>query len=367
MFLSDRLTLDAPRRTADGYLAVRAKAARAGVQDYLGYEVDPKGERFKATDKVSVYRPESEVFDERSVGSFLMKPVTNDHPSVSVTADNWKTHAKGVVAKALRDGDHLAFDLVLMDADTIAAVDSGKRELSNGYGCELELGDGTAPDGTPFQATQKTIRGNHVAVVDRARAGPECRITDAAPCNPLPAELLGRLLNDGAPKMPHVLIIDGLQVPNVSDEAKAAIEKLQKQIADGATAQAAHDGVIAKKDAEIDDLKSKVLDAAALDALVAARSNLIATAKLIAADIKTDGLSDADIRKAAVVAKLGDAAVKDKPAAYIDARFDILAEDAAKDKKTDPVRDAISGGLRTVTDASNGASVRNLARNMQYN
>jgi hypothetical protein len=31
MFMSDALILDAPRRTADGYMAVRAKAARTGV------------------------------------------------------------------------------------------------------------------------------------------------------------------------------------------------------------------------------------------------------------------------------------------------------------------------------------------------
>lgn len=111
-----------------------------------------------------------------------------------------------------------------------------------------------------------------------------------------------------------------------------------KKLAD---AQAAHDAAIAardaeiaKKDAEIDALKAKVLDGAALDAAVAARGDLIATAKAIAPDVKTDGVADADIRKAVVIAKRGDA-VKDKSQAYFDAAFDILAEDA---EKVDPVR-----------------------------
>lgn len=99
----------------------------------------------------------------------------------------------------------------------------------------------------------------------------------------------------------------------------------------------AKDAELAKKDAEIDDLKGKVLDGAALDAAVAARGDLIAKARAIAPDVKTDGLSDAAIRKAVVVAKLGDA-VKDKADAYIDARFDILAEDA---EVVDPVRQHI--------------------------
>ena len=44
MLFADQLTLDAPRRTADGYLAVRARAARTGVYRYTGREVDPEAE-----------------------------------------------------------------------------------------------------------------------------------------------------------------------------------------------------------------------------------------------------------------------------------------------------------------------------------
>jgi hypothetical protein len=69
---------------------------------------------------VKVYRSEDEVFAQgQHVASFLMKPVTNDHPTQPVTADNWRDHAKGVVGKALRDGEYLAFDIVLMDKATI--------------------------------------------------------------------------------------------------------------------------------------------------------------------------------------------------------------------------------------------------------
>ena len=65
-----------------------------------------------------------------------------------------------------------------------------------------------------------------------------------------------------------------------------------------------------------------------MDAAVAKRADLLGKAKAIAPQVKLDGLSDAAIRKAVVVSKLGDA-MADKPEAYIDARFDILAEDAA--------------------------------------
>ena len=108
--------------------------------------------------------------------------------------------------------------------------------------------------------------------------------------------------------------------------------------------------------AEIDALKAKVLEGPELDAAVAARGDLIAKARAIAPDVKTEGLSDADIRKAVVTAKLGDA-VKDKAEAYIDARFDILAEDA---EKVDPVRNVI---IQTpVGDGINNAHAGYLAR-----
>jgi uncharacterized protein len=104
-------------------------------------------------------------------------------------------------------------------------------------------------------------------------------------------------------------------------------------------ALAAKDAELAKKDAEIDALKAKVLDDKALDAKVQARGDLIATANKIVKDVKTDGLSDADIRKAVVVAKLGDTALAGKTEAYIDARFDILADEAKA--KVDPLRQTL--------------------------
>ena len=163
------------------------------------------------------------------------------------------------------------------------------------------------------------------------------------------------------------VIVDGLSVIT-TDQGEQAIVKLQKQIADAATAStkiladhatalAAKDAEMAKKDAEIDGLKKQVVDAAALDKLVQSRANLVTVAKAIAKDVKTDGLADAAIRKAVVTAVLGDAAVKDKADAYIDARFEILAEDAAKKtgSPADTFRAAVKDGLKVTGDAATQA------------
>lgn len=113
-----------------------------------------------------------------------------------------------------------------------------------------------------------------------------------------------------------------------------------------ATALADKDKEIATKDAEIERLAGSQMSDADLDARVEARAALVDTARKIHADVTTKGVSDADIRKAVVVAKLGDAAVADKSEAYIEARFDVLAEDAAKG---DPLTKALKDGLETKT------------------
>lgn len=347
MFFADRLTLDAPRHTKDGYLAVRARVARTGLYDYAGHEVDPTnahGLRDKAV--VKVYRPGDEVFDRASLLSFVGKPVTNDHPHEAVTAANWRDHARGTIMGAIRDGEYVAFDFLLTDADAIRAVVDGKRELSNGYAVDLDYTPGTTPSGQAYDAVQRSIRGNHCALVDRARAGSECAIKDGVPiCDAITAEQLSALsasLNqderNGA--MPHTLIVDGLQVPNVSDEAKACIEKLQGQIKDQCAARAAdkasHDKTLAAKDAEIDDLKAKAVDQKQIDALADAKAAVVADGKKIAGEKlgDTNGKTVAEVRRMAVAARLGDAAVTDKSDDYIEARFDGLKSIDASDSPT---------------------------------
>lgn len=354
MILTDTLTLDAPKITRDGYMAVRARAARVGTYDYLGSEVDPTGAHgFKPSDTVKVYRDEAEVFSPASVHSFILKPITDDHPSERVTADNWSSKAKGVVAGAMRDGDYLAFDLVMMDAALIDAVKSGKRELSNGYSTDLDFTPGTAPDGTKYDARQTAIAGNHVAVVRAGRAGSECRIADSvALCDSADRNLLSNL--DARPM--KTIVHDGISIEfadQAADAYNAVLAKLTastasiaKLTSDHAAAIAAADAKLGKAEAERDAALGKVMDAAALDKAVTERADLISTARAIH-DADYTGKSAADIRKAVLVAK--GVTIDGKSEAYIDARFDVLAEDA---KSAGRVVSAIAKGVTQPTGYS---------------
>lgn len=369
MQFTDAASIAGTRRTADGYLIAEVRTARTGIQDYAGHEVGKP-----EMPVVKVYRPADQVFARDSLGSYAHKPVTNDHPDEAVSAANWKDLAVGQIGdEVARDGEFVRIPLIVMDAAAIKAVDEGKRELSAGYICDLAWEAGTTPEGEKYDAIQKDIRINHVAIVQRGRAGSQARIGDgvrswgAAP-----------VTSDQKPKEEKIMTlktvtVDGIPV-EVTDQGATVIGTLQQRLADAntkfadaekahQTALAAKDAELAKKDAELDATKAKVLSDADLDKRVQARADLVTKAKVLAKDVKTEGLSDAAIRKAVVVAKIGDAAVADKSDAYIDARFDMLVEDAAKNP-SDPFRTVVKQGITSDTDLtdSNKAYEAMLAR-----
>ncbi len=335
----DSVTLAGVKVTGEGYLIADAFTVRTGIQNYAGYEV---GRHDMSV--VRVYRPESEVFSADTLRSFSHVPVTNDHPSVPVTADNWKDYAVGEAStEVLRDGERMRIPLVLKDKSAIADVQAGKRELSAGYACDLDFTAGTTPEGMAYDAVQRNIRANHVAVVQRGRAGSEFRIGDAEPANWGIAPIV---TDRESPMTTRTILVDGISILT-TDQGAQAIEKLQKALGDNAVVVAAHVATIAAKDAEIGELKIKVKDAddklptgAILDKLVADRAELVDSAKKIAKDAKFEGLSDADIRREAVKAAYGEEMVKDASDEMVSGMFRAAAKDAAN-KKVDPVAQAL--------------------------
>lgn len=354
MKFTDRAQIGGMKETQDGYLVGSLRCARTGIQSYLGSELG-----LPTNDVISVYRPESEVFSRESLASYANKPISDEHPPTFVDASNWKEYGKGDIGSdVVRDGEFVSVSYKIMDGDTIAKVKAGKAEVSMGYMAEIDFQDGVTPDGEPYQAIQKNIRINHLAIVDRGRAGSECGFSDKA-------------INWGTSPITKVgdnqvtlktLIVDGLTV-ETTDTGAVAVQKLAddkntvvRQLADAKaaheTAINAKDAELAAKDAEIDALKAAKLSDAEIDAMVQARSDLLAKAKSVA-DADYTGLADNDIKKAAVVAKLGDAAIEGKTEAYIDARFDILAELV---DKADPFATAMQDSKPQTKVADHGQS-----------
>lgn len=336
MFLYDRINISTQRRyTDEGFLEVPAFIARPGIQEYNAFELgltdrDP-------TVVVRVYRPPEAVFEQASLDSFSNKPVTNNHPPGLIDSNNAIKFAVGHTGKQIAKVEgKVQATLHVISKEAIDEIEAGKTQLSNGYTADVTFSPGVTPDGDSFDALQHNIRGNHIAIVDRARGGPELQVFDD---HPKPQET----------KMPKLITIDGVDY-EVSEQAAQAIGKVQQKVADAAdTAKAqakvhqqALDAVKAEKDslqAQLDEAKSKVMTAEQLDARIEERSRLIEDARKVFPDVEWKGKTEKEIRQAVVDTKAKN--VNGDSEEYIKARFDMLVADA-KDNPGDPLNTAMA-------------------------
>lgn len=155
--------------TGEGFLICKnVPIARIGQQLYKAEDLnmDGDGERI-----IKVNRYEDDVFDIAALASFEGKPVTDGHPPEEVEPSNFSNYAKGHAQRVRREGDFMVADLYINDPSLINDVKNNiKREISCGYLCDY------VPDGEDFKQTK--IRGNHIAVVPRGRAGHMVSIKD---------------------------------------------------------------------------------------------------------------------------------------------------------------------------------------------
>jgi hypothetical protein len=309
----DAGTLKSSKRLDNGWLRAPARLTRVGVFEYPL----PNGKTFREL------RLPEEVFAEDSLESFAQVPITDDHPSCPLDASNTKTLAVGNVSEVRADGKFVAASLLITDEATIAKVLAGKQELSCGYTCDLDETPGTY-GGQKYDAVQRRIRGNHVAIVDKGRAGPEAKLRlDGTAIETIndPVVASGTSLA-GVPV--QKIKIDGLEY-EVSDEcARSYLTFSAAQAKALATAEARADSASAELK------KIPAPDPGAFRAAVAARVSLEASAAKVLGAQKLDAMSDQEL-KSAVVKKLDpDAKLEGKSADYIDARFDAAIEQAAK-------------------------------------
>ena len=348
MQFTDAAPISSPRITASGFMVVDAAVARTGIQEYTGREVGRP-----AIDRVRLYRPEDQVFSHDTLASFAHRTVTDDHPPQMVDAGNWKRHVVGMCGDSVaRDGDHVRVPFTLMDAATIAKVKDGKRELSCGYTCDIEWTAGKLASGETYDGIQTNIRGNHLAIVDRGRAGATCCIGDSWTTATTEAP-------DMAGENTRAVIVDGVSY-TMTDQAAQLIERQAQQIKDAkalvdttqgqmAALKSTHQQALDAKDGEIAALKAKVPDAAMLDAMLTTRAATITAAKRVLGDsFDATGKSEGDIRRAAVGKRLGDAAIVGKSDDYIAAAFDTLKVVDGASGHSDPIRQAIIQGAGPV-------------------
>lgn len=205
--------------TDEGFLRVPGRAAKTGIQEYLACELGIKDRN--PMDVIKVMRPEEEVFKDESLGSYVGADITIEHPEKFVDAVDYSKLSKGPVLSAVRDGDFVKVDMIVKSQDAIDAINSGKVELSAGYTANYDQ----APEGSDYDFIQRNIRINHVALVDRARAGAQARLFDNKPLTP--EKTMKKVVLDSGRS---VELEDGATATLIQD----SFDRLTKQAADSA-------------------------------------------------------------------------------------------------------------------------------------
>ena len=168
--------------TPEGFLLCEdVRIGRIGEQRYAARELTDQKTGQPAVEPgpdgvVVIGREPDEVFRDESIKSFEGKPVTVEHPNEFVNPQNWKHVAVGTTHNVHQgeggDKDFLMADLLITDKNAIDHVNRDMPQISCGYDSEYEqTGVG--------RGIQRNIVGNHVALVDRGRAGPRCAIRDS--------------------------------------------------------------------------------------------------------------------------------------------------------------------------------------------
>lgn len=249
--------------TPEGFLICHdVKIARTGTQNYLAREIGLDGMPERV---LQVTRSAEDVFDPAAMASFEGKDVTNTHPSEMIVQENQAAYSKGHAENVRRVGDYLVADLYLKDPTLISEVKNGAmRDVSCGYYCQYEA------DGAGYRQTH--IRGNHIAIVPRGRAGRDVAIKDSAA--ELPAEK-GKVKHMSKSK--SLLSLFGLAAKNAAPEELDSMVETAAAALDAAPAVPAQDADPAEKAAPADTQNTSVLDApnnlsGKLDQLIAANA-----------------------------------------------------------------------------------------------
>lgn len=160
----DSIRLDNTYYTQEGYLKDRPILTTTGIFEYS----DPDGGTRREL------RLPEEVFDKDSLASYRGKPIIITHDAGLVSKDNVHENQIGtILSEGFRDGDNVRADIIIHDTDGMK--ESGLRELSLGYNLDLDETPGVW-NGHPYDAIQRNIRVNHLALVREARAGEQARL-----------------------------------------------------------------------------------------------------------------------------------------------------------------------------------------------
>ena len=310
--------------TPEGYLTVHVPITRPGVFPY---------QRQDGTVQMEAKLPE-EIFNDRVIYSARSKPVTDEHPNEPVTIENYQKYAKGMSHTDSRIVDLKVYvSITITDRELIRKIHDGKNEISIGFMSDVVAETGTY-NGQNYEYVQRNIEINHIAIVEKGRAGPEVAIR--ADSDAWQVDGADNTKKEGSQKKMAKVKIKDTEY-EVDEAVKAHITALEKKASEKEQKGDSVDTLIGRidgletkleeKEEELRLAKQNVLTEDALDEKVQARVLLLDSAKPLLGDsFDFTGKSDREIKEAVIATTKQDFKSDGKSDDYINAFFDATVE-----------------------------------------
>lgn len=165
----------------DGRMHVsRSNISKANVCPYMGKEIPGWHSLGLDADKIyRLYRDPQEL--AKGAATFNNLPILLDHTYVSAEKPE-KERVIGSMSGVEFGDPYLAADLCFWDKAAIDAINAEAiEELSSAYHYKADMTPGTTPEGEAFDGVMRDIVGNHLALVEKGRAGSDVIVADSDP------------------------------------------------------------------------------------------------------------------------------------------------------------------------------------------
>lgn len=167
---------------ADGRLHVsKTNISKANVCPYFGREIPNWQELGLDADKVyRLYRDPEEL--AKGASTFNNLPILNKHIRVTVEEPKQENVVGSIGSDVSFSAPYLQASLSFWVASAIAGIESEQQcELSPAYYYRADMTPGVSPDGEAFDGSMRDIVGNHLAVIETGRTGPDVYVADSNP------------------------------------------------------------------------------------------------------------------------------------------------------------------------------------------
>lgn len=155
---------------------------KVGVFPYSGAQISPNLDPDKL---YNVYRSAEELSNPETIESFRLLPFIDEHAMLGAKNDGLTPAEKkgihGVIGEQVRfdpESQFLLSNIKIFSDGLSKKIDvDGKKEISAGYYCDF-IDEPGIYDGQSYDFVQKNMRGNHIALVNEGRSGPDVAVRD---------------------------------------------------------------------------------------------------------------------------------------------------------------------------------------------